>query len=151
MIETAWSGPKDPELNAAISTWVKDQIWPGQDRTFGPCACLAMFRDRRIVAGLVFHNWEPDAGIAEYSGAALPGANWMTSDILKAAAGYLFDGLRCQMIYARVRPENKKLQRLLELSGHKRHVIPRFAGRDRDGLIYTLTDDDWKVSRLNRG
>ena len=44
-------------------------------RGFGRCKTIGVIDDAgQLIAGLVYHNYDPEAGIIEISGAALPGS-----------------------------------------------------------------------------
>lgn len=103
-----------------------------------------------IVAGLVFHNWEPTAQIIEISAAATrPG--WMTRRVMNLALTYTFDGLGCQAVITNNAETNMPARRIWQALGAEEHVIPRLRGRDKAGCLYVLTDDAWARSKFNGG
>lgn len=139
-----------PFWDGRVAWWVSRQIW-GDDRGFGECVALGVAnRKMEIIAGLVFHNWEPEAGIIEVSGAATD-PRWMTRRVMNVALGYAFDDAGCQMVVARQSLENKAPRRAWKALGAQEIIIPRMRGRDEDGLLITLTDDAWRSSRFYEG
>ncbi|WP_434286303.1 hypothetical protein [Celeribacter sp. SCSIO 80788] len=100
-----------------------------------------------VVAGIVFHNWEPETGIVEISGAS-ENPRWFTRRVINAALTYAFDGLKCQMIVARQAVENENPRRCWKALGGNEYIIPRLRGRDKDGSIITLTDEAWRSSKF---
>ena len=100
----------------------------------------------QLVAGWVWHNYSPDAGTIEFSGAATT-AKWMTRAILQELFDYAFSF--SQMVVTRNAADNKRLHRQLKAFGFTRIDIPRLFGRDADGVVWTLTDDTWRASRFN--
>jgi hypothetical protein len=50
----------------------------------------------------------------------------------------------------RVAAQNKRLTRQLDRLALRRHEIPRLYGRDEDGVIYSMTDNDWSNWRFKR-
>jgi len=104
----------------------------------------------KLIAGIVYTNWNPEAGTIEISGAALPGKNWLTRETLRRMFGYPFLELHCQMVVMRVQAENVRLLRQLAAYGFNFVEIPRMYGRDRHGVICTLTDEAWAENKFNR-
>ena len=104
--------------------------------------------DGKLIAGVVYHNWEPEAGVIEMSSASVS-AHWLTRKVLREIFGYPFR-IGCQMIVFRVSERNTGLHRQFDALGLRRHVIPRLYGRDEAGIVFTLTDDDWSAGRFMR-
>lgn len=133
-----------------IARWVADHI-PGCQRGFTNCRAIGVFNeDGEIIAGLVYHNWEPEAGIIEISAAAVPRTYWMTRQTLQHMYGYPFDQLHCQMVVQRVRASDERQLRMLAVYGFALHKIARLYGRDEDGVVATLTYEDWRNNKFNR-
>ena len=63
-----------------VAKFVADLIPSVGARGFGNCKTIGIIDGGMLVAGLVYHNWDPDAGVIEISGAALPGEPWMTRE-----------------------------------------------------------------------
>lgn len=104
---------------------------------------------REIVAGLVFSNYDPDAGVIEVSGAS-DKPNWLNRAILKEMFGFTFEQLGCQAVVMRVDPENKRLGRILTAYGFSRHDVPRLRGRDKAEAFYILGDDEWRANGFHK-
>lgn len=102
-----------------------------------------------LVAGIVFHNWEPEHGLIEISGAA-ENRRWFTREVIRVAFGYVFEGLGCQAVTARTAEDNGTVRHICKAIGAEEYIIPRLRGRDAAGVIYVLTDEAWKRSRFNR-
>jgi len=103
-----------------------------------------------LVAGIVFHNWDPDAGIIEISGAALPGEPWLSRETLKRMFQYPFHECGCQMVVQRTPRDDEKLLGVLAKYGYDFVHVPRLFGRDRDGVICLLTAEAWASNKFNR-
>jgi len=102
-------------------------------------------KDGRLIAGWVWHNYSPDAGTIEFSGAAVS-PKWMTRAILQELFAYAFK--HAQMVVTRNGADNTRLHRQLAAFGFRRYDIERLFGREADGVVWTLTDDDWKANRF---
>lgn len=121
-----------------------------QPRGFGPCtAAIAVDAKDSVSAVLVFHNYQPEAGVIEVSAVA-DDARWAQRSILKDAFNYIYNQLGCQMAAARCDVSNERVRRLWKAFGADEYVIPRLRGRQKDEAILTLTDDAWRSSRLSR-
>lgn len=104
--------------------------------------------DGRLVAGWVWHNYNPDCETIEFSGASIT-RRWMTRRILHELFSYAFSF--SQMVVTRNAADNVTLHRQLAAFGFRRYDIGRLFGRDEDGVVWTLTDDDWKASKFYLG
>jgi len=135
--------------SAAVAHFVGTLI--GEEFRPGTCQALGVL-DRRghLVAGWVWHNYSPEAGTIEFSGASVT-PKWMTRDILHQIFAYAFEVAGCQMIVTRNSVDNVTLHRQLTRFGFDRFDIPRLFGRDEDGCVFTLTDDQWRASAFYKG
>jgi hypothetical protein len=97
----------------------------------------------KLVAGWVWHNWSPEARVMEFSGASTT-PKWMTRAILHDIFAYAFDQMQCQMIVTRNSADNIRLHRQLRRFGFDRFDIPRLFGRIEDGVVWTLTEEQWR-------
>lgn len=151
MIETAWAGDSDPVTRNKMASWAAEVIWPGEAKQFGNCVCMGILDDGNAIACMVYHNYDPDCGIIEISGAATS-RKWLQRHVLKEMFDYPFTKAGCQMIVMRVSAATRQrhLHRMLKSYGFKPHPIPRLYGREEDGIVFTLTDDDWRGNKFNR-
>lgn len=144
---TVWGNSRTPEIRDGIARFVGDRI-PGGSRGFGNCVCLGVIGRERLIAGVVFHNWNPEAQVIELSSAALS-RRWLTRPVLWSMFDYAFNQIGCQMVVARVSEKNRDengrgIQRIFTAYGFNETRIDRLGGRDTAELIYTLTDTDWR-------
>lgn len=137
-----------PELNRAIGNFVSYRLFgaPGKIDRF---SSLGVFHRGEIVAGLVYHNWHPEAAVIEISGAATD-ARWLTPRVLREMFRIPFGSFRCQMVVFRISPSNEHLLGIIRRFGFTEHRIPRLRGRDEDEIIATFTDDQWRAHPLLR-
>ena len=118
---------------------------------FGPCQAIGVIdNDGRLLAGWVWHGWDPSAETMEFSGASLT-PHWMTQDILHKLFSYAFDEVGCQMVLTRNSESNKRLHRQLTRYGFTRWDVPRLFGRGENGVFWTLTDDAWRANNFHPG
>lgn len=135
-----------PQTAAWVAKWVAERV-PGCERGFGPCVALSVHRGEEQIGGVVFHNYNPEAGVMEMSAA---GRHWLNKSILKAMHEYIFDTAGCQLAVLRVSENNARMLRIAEAYGYRKHLIPRLRGRDEAEAVMTLTDDDWRESRFHK-
>jgi RimJ/RimL family protein N-acetyltransferase len=151
MIEVHWAGSQQPAVAAGIARFVASHI-PGGDRGFEGNVCMGVIKTGskpELIAGVVYHNWNPEAGVIELS-AASSSKLWLTRPVLKAMFAYPFEQIGCQMAVLRVSVRNPIMVSIALRYGFKSHIIPRLRGRDEDEHILTLTDDDWRANRFNQ-
>lgn len=118
----------------------------GEIADFGRCRALAVLRsDNMLVAGLIFHNWRPKAGVIEVSAAAID-PRWATRGVLQKALSYAYDDCGCQMVCARTSESNTRTRRLWKALGATEIILPRMGGRRASDALLCLTDDAWGQS-----
>lgn len=119
-------------------------------RGFGPnVAAMGVIEDDgNLIAGIVWHNFDPDAGTIEISGAALPGKQWLSRETLKRMYRYPFFVCGCQMVVQRTPADNAKLIYTLFRFGYEFELIPRLFGRDRDCMVCRLTREAWEANKI---
>jgi len=146
-MQIVWGGASDPLVNKGIEEFVSLSI-PGCERGFSPCTSMGVIRDGILIAGIVYHNWSPETGVIEISGAATD-SRWLNRHTLHAMFEYPFDQLGCQMVVARHSEHNKRLRRMWRAVGATEFVIPRLKGRDEAMVVSTFTDDAWREGRVH--
>lgn len=147
-MQVIWGSAREPGLNQALHDWAAAKI----DATRGlmPCTTMGVFQREKLIAVLVYHNWNPETGVIEISGAA-DTSRWLTKPILYEMHAYPFNQLGCQMIVQRNSERNAKangrgLQRMLKVYGYERIRVPRLYGRTEDGILHCLTEEAWRAN-----
>lgn len=136
------------DVNQRISDFVCDQIW-GRTGLIDRHMSLGVFDGQMLVAGVLYHNWYPDTGVVELTGASIS-KRWLSRAVLKAVFAVPFDHLGCQLVVFRVSEHNKPMLRIAKAYGFSEHIIPRLRGRTESEHILTLADDDWRQSRFHK-
>jgi RimJ/RimL family protein N-acetyltransferase len=133
----------------AVAVFVSQLLF-GDDRGFGNCRAIGVVdSDGKLIGGVVYHNWQQESGTIEMSSAATT-PRWLNRIVLDAIFRYPFEIVGCQMALMRVSARNTRLHRQFNALALRRLTIPRLYGRNEDGIIFTLTDDDWSAWRFKR-
>lgn len=149
MIETVEAGPLTrPDLNRVIGDFVSTVIW-GEPGRIEKYSSLGVFKDSRLIAGVLYHNWQPQEGVIELS-AGSQSKRWLTRPVLKAMFGLPFDRWGCQLAVLRVSERNRPMIRIAKAYGFDDYRIPRLRGRDEAEHIMTLTDDAWRSNGFHK-
>ena len=104
----------------------------------------------RLVAGMVYHHYDPASGVIEMTGAALPGQQWLSRETIRRMYTYPFLQLGCQMVLMRVSARDERLLRQLAALNYAFIRIPRLLGRDHDAVVCLLTYEDWINSKFQK-
>lgn len=137
---------QDQIVSRFVASLIPHVGWRG----FGNAKTIGVIdHDGRLIAGLVYTNWNPDAGTIEISGASIS-PRWLTRETLRRMFDYPFKEVHCQMAVMRVLATDERLLRQLAAYGFAFVTIPRLYGRARDGVICTLTAEDWASNKFNQ-
>lgn len=106
--------------------------------------------DNELIAGIVYFNYNPDAGTIEMSIEALPKQNWLTRSTLAIMFQYPFLHCRCQMLMTKTAAYSEHVLRMLAAMNFKLILVPRSGGRNEDGVLGLLTYEDWVNGKFCR-
>jgi RimJ/RimL family protein N-acetyltransferase len=135
----------------AVADFVRQLVPSCRTRGFGRCKAIGvMDNDGALIAGLVYHNYDPDAEVIEISAAALPRQYWMTRETLYRMYAYPFLEVGCQMVVQRIEASDERQQRMMAAFDFMLIRVPRMLGRDKDGVLCLLTYEDWIANKFNR-
>lgn len=131
----------NPGANDAVAEFVSRVIW-GDNRGFAPWCSMAVLDGPDLIAGVIYHSVNEDTGVIELSGGAVS-PRWAKPHVLRMMFDIPFDLLGVQMCLHRVSADNPGVVSQMRRLGHREYLIPRMAGRNTDGHVFTLTDTDW--------
>jgi RimJ/RimL family protein N-acetyltransferase len=133
-----------------VADFVASRIPECRERGFGKCKAIGIINDKgQLLGGLVYRNWHPELGTIEISGAAVPGTNWFSRRTIQIMHDYPFYQCDCQMVIMTTMADNRIVLRILAAIGYAFHYIARLGGRDHDGVVATLTMEQWEESPYN--
>lgn len=142
-----WLHPRDGAAYEAVARFLADRIggWPDgwQIGTI-----LAIAKGDKIVAAVLFHNWQPQNGVIEIS-AASDDRGWLSRAVLFDLFDYAFNQMGAQAVVARM-DAGRPLIRIFEAYGFRRYDIPRLRGRDAAETVMILGDEDWKANGFHK-
>jgi orotate phosphoribosyltransferase len=133
-----------------VAKFVSDRIPQVKERGFGKCKAIGVTDGARMIAGIVYHNYDPDAGVLQISVAAEPGTRWCTPETLRRLYQFPFLQAGCQMVIQIVPAEDVGAQRQMAAMNHTLTRIPRLLGSTRDAVLGQLTVEDWIDSKVCR-
>jgi hypothetical protein len=118
-------------------------------RGFGDCTAIGVASGGRLSGGFVFHDYAPEFGVIELSFAGA-GRRWLTRAVLHGVFSYVFDELGCQLACARTPARLRHAVRIAGAYGFRQVRVPRLFGRDEDGIVSTLTVEDWRANGFHK-
>lgn len=134
-----------PDVNAGAAQWASERIF-GKPDGFRDYATVTVMRGGAVVAVIVLHNWQPEAGVIELSAAGA--GYWQSRRIINDVMTLCYDTMGCQMVMMRNSARDEATVANSRRLGFEGVLLPRMRGRDHDEWLFTLTDDQWKTSRI---
>lgn len=101
----------------------------------------------KLIAGILYFNYDSRSAVIEF-GMASTDPRWLNRLTYRRMFEYPFIECSCQMLVARVRVEAERTLAILARMNFNLMYVPRMYGRDEDGVLCTLTDDQWLDSRV---
>lgn len=112
--------------------------------------CTIAVGDEALVAGVVYHNYQPRSGTIEISCAATR-RKWMSRELIKQAISLPFELFSCQAVLARHSEDNKSARHFWNSLGAEEYIIPRLRGRDEPPeCVAVLTQEAWAESPFSK-
>lgn len=133
----------------AVAQFVAGLIPFCRERGFDACTAIGVARAGELVGGFVFHDYAPESGVIELSFASVD-RRWLTRPVLLGVFSYVFDGIGCQMACSRTPAGYREALRITKAYGFRQITVPRLFGRHEDGVISTLTVEDWRQNGFHK-
>ena len=111
------------------------QVLAGQ--TFGPCTTIGVIRNRILLGGVVFHEYQPHYRSIMVS-YAFDRPSWLTREVLTSLCVYAFIQEDVQRICTLAPKKNKRSRRLVEFIGFKLEGCARKGYGNDDAMIYGM-------------
>lgn len=118
-------------------------------RTFGPSTAIGFANEAEgLVAGFVYHNWEPENGTIELSGYSTR-RSWVNKERVNIIFGYPFEQIGCRALVARHSEHNQRVRRIWSALGAEQTLVPELRGPGEAEVISVLTRETWQNSKFN--
>lgn len=107
--------------NRALARWVALRIPyvdSGPAEPFGPAECVGVERERRLIAAVVFHMWDPASKTIAASMAA-DTAMWARRETIADILKVPFDMCGARKLYVMIRSDNAKVTRFVRHVGFR--------------------------------
>ena len=141
MIHEVWDHPQE------VAAYVSNGLW-GDQRGFGNCKGLGFATEADgLVAGVVYHNFEPGAGAIEIS-AFSDRRDWLSKHRLRAVFSYPFDQLGLRICVARISENNTRTLRIWRAFGADLTRIPDLRADGEAETVAVLHRDKWHQSKF---
>ena len=119
----------------------------GYPTGFGECQAIGFLdASGKLVAGVVYHNYQPQQAVIEIS-AASTCRNWLTRARLREIFDYPFR-IGCRLVVARIGEHNTRARRIWRSLGSDEYVIPALRSPSEAEVIYTLSAERWQAGKF---
>lgn len=135
------------DFQPEIQAFVEQGLW-GKKRQFGACYCLGFANETEgLVAGMVYHNYDPEAGAIELSGYSsrrrMTQKKWAS-----LVFNFPFDSWDIRLLIGRHSEKNRLVRRIWERVGAKEYLIPEVWGPGEAEAIAVLSREQWEQSKF---
>lgn len=138
--------------SAEVAAWVGWRIELTRKRLernpqmppFGAAQAIGVLdRNNQLVAGVVYHNWDPDCQSVELSFAA-DTSKWLTRNLICELLAYPYETLGVNRINACTPKTYREARRFIEKFGFRREGCATDGfGPGRDAIISRLLKREW--------
>jgi RimJ/RimL family protein N-acetyltransferase len=131
-----------------VRGWVKSKIAFLEGCDFGPSTALGVMDGQRLVAGVVFHGWQPMFRAIEISCAATS-PRWAQRPIIAELLSYPFEQIGVDRVTCATAADDKRTRRFLEGIGMTLEGIGIAAFGAKDAASYRLLKREWEIGRFH--
>ena len=129
----------------AVAAWVARQIPHVGAHGFGPCRAVAVASGARPLAGVVFHDYQPEAGTVQISMAAVS-VMWAQRETIRGILAIPFEQYKCFKVWTCIPADNARAIRFNEGIGMKSEATLRHQfGRGRHARIFGMTAPEFRA------
>jgi RimJ/RimL family protein N-acetyltransferase len=127
----------------AVAAWVARQIPHVGAPGFGACRAIAVASGDRPLAGVVFHDYQPQARCVQISVAAISPL-WAQPDTIRGLLSVPFEQYGCYKIWTAIPADNERALRFnrgigMKSEGTLRHQF----GPRRHAVIFGMIEPEW--------
>lgn len=135
------------DMPVAVKQFVESGLWRGEHK-FGECTAIGFGDDKvGLVAGVVYHDYNPDYGSIEMSAFSTV-RDWTTRDNIALIFGkYPLLQLSCRVIVGRHSEHNHRARRIWKNLGASEHLLPELRGPDEAEVVALLKRETFLNSK----
>lgn len=132
-----------PNGTEALAEWVGSRIPHVGGANFGPCQGLAVVNGDKMLAGIVYHDYQKDYDSIQLSMAA-ESPMWARRENIATLLDYPFNQLGCYRLFTIIPIDNKMALKVNSHIGFQREAVCHSAfGRDKHGVIMRMLRPDY--------
>ena len=132
-----------------VAQWVEARIPHMNGQPFGPSSAIGVVTGAGVpIAGVVFHDYQPQYGNAMISVAA-DTPRWLTKPLITGIMRVPFVQYGLNRLTAITPPGATSVSRFLTKFGFRREGVVRLGLGNQDAVIWGLLATDWKWSKFN--
>jgi RimJ/RimL family protein N-acetyltransferase len=125
-----------------VAAWTVSHIPHVSD--FGPCEAIAVMNGEYIIAGVVYHDYQPTCASIQLSMAA-ESPMWARREIIAQLLDYPFNQLSVNRVWTATPIDNEKALKVNRHIGFKREAVLHSAfGKKRHGVIMRMLKPDYQ-------
>lgn len=126
-----------------IAQWVAARIPHMHGGSFGACVAIGVASGDKMLAGVVFHAFQPEYENLQLSMAA-ESPMWARPGIIAGLLHYAFQQNQIFTLYTLTPPENEAAHKVNEHIGlKKKTIIPHYFGRKRHAVLRQMTRPEY--------
>lgn len=110
---------------------------------------MGVFKDKELIAGVLYQNYYPNSGVMELSVASTSNG-WVTKRVVRDMLHLPFGIFNSRMVMAKTAEGNMPVRRVLERIGLESVYVPKLRSESEGEFIYTLSADKWRSMPISK-
>lgn len=124
-----------------VARWVVDHIPHVDD--FGPCVAIGVINGPKMLAGVVYHDYQPDCRTIQLSMAAAS-PMWARREIIRDLLEYPFKQLKVFKVWTGTPADNERALKVNKHIGFKQEaILAHHFGPKRHGIVCRMLAPDY--------
>ncbi|MCK5446165.1 MAG: GNAT family N-acetyltransferase [Rhodospirillaceae bacterium] len=124
-----------------VSEWVAGLI--PHVSSFGPCSAIGVVSNDKLLAGVVYHDYQPMFDTIQLSIAAVS-PMWARKENIRGLLEYPFENLGCYRVWTAVPIDNEKALKVnAHIGFHKETIAHSGFGKNRHAVISRMLLPDY--------
>lgn len=132
-----------------VTKWVIDRV--DSLHRLECCVAIGVSSGSKLIAGVVYHDYQPEARIIQMSMAAIS-PMWAKKEIIWKLLQYPYDQLDCFKILLSISVDNiKALKTMKHIGFVQEAILNHNYGKDKHAVILGMLKPDYQRKFLNYG